>query len=107
MTGSANAFGLKTIGGTDYTVRVGLKTPDLDLGRIANRSDDRTQGISTKSTGKGFGDDNSVDSILGPEYHHDQANDTFNDGRFSEEGKGGSQTIWVKSEVVVKSTSRD
>ncbi|KAL2884439.1 hypothetical protein SGCOL_000386 [Colletotrichum sp. CLE4] len=109
MTGSNLGFGLKTIGGTDYTVRVGLKTPDLDLGSLAGRSGEGRWGSGTRSAGKGFGDNDSVDSILGPDDRSGQARDADIERYSSDEGKGGKQNIhvWVKSEVVVKSTARD
>ncbi|OLN83278.1 hypothetical protein CCHL11_03002 [Colletotrichum chlorophyti] len=109
MTGSNLAFGLKTIGGTDYTVRVGMKTPELDLRELAERDGNEANETSTRSTGKGFGDDNSVDSILGPEFRQGQRQAPESEPwpRPSVDGKGAQQSIWVKSEVVVKSTARD
>ncbi|KAG7050930.1 hypothetical protein JMJ77_0001560 [Colletotrichum scovillei] len=109
MTGSNLGFGLKTIGGTDYTVRVGLKTPDLDLGSLAGRSGEGRFGSGTRSGGKGFGDNESVDSILGPDDRYGQGRNVDIERYSSEEGKAGKQNIhvWVKSEVVVKSTARD
>ncbi|TID02549.1 hypothetical protein CH35J_004512 [Colletotrichum higginsianum] len=107
LTGSNGGFGLRTIGGTDYTVRVGMKTPELDLSSAAGRSGGGIVGVPAKPIGKAYGDDNSVDSILGPEDRHGHARGVDTDGYSSEEGKSGAQNIWVKSEVLVKSTARD
>ncbi|WQF76438.1 hypothetical protein CDEST_01452 [Colletotrichum destructivum] len=106
LTGSNGGFGLRTIGGTDYTVRVGMKTPELDLSSAAGRSGGGIIGVPAKPIGKAYGDDNSVDSILGPEDRHGHARGMDTDGYSSEEGKSGAQNIWVKSEVLVKSTAR-
>ncbi|KAL0932072.1 uncharacterized protein CTRU02_213025 [Colletotrichum truncatum] len=106
MTGSNGNFMMRTIGGTDYTVRVGLKTPELDLGgRAGERSGYETSG--TERSAKVFGDDNSVESILGPELRQGQTRDGHTRGWSNGSAKGGNHDIWVKSEVVVKSTARD
>ncbi|OHE98691.1 hypothetical protein CORC01_05957 [Colletotrichum orchidophilum] len=96
-TGSNMWFGLKTIGGTDYTARVGLKAPDLDLGTA--RSGDEPKGSTTRSAGKGFGDNESAESILGPDIRYNQARDTDIERYSSDEGKGGKQNIHVWPEV--------
>ncbi|OHW92146.1 hypothetical protein CSPAE12_09156 [Colletotrichum incanum] len=107
LAGSNSGFGLRTIGGTDYSVRVGMKTPDVNMTSTAGRSGEGSNGDPISSMGRVYGDDNSVDSILGPEDRHGQVRNTDIDGYSSEEGKGGTQNIWVKSEVLVKSTARD
>ncbi|KAK2000578.1 hypothetical protein LX36DRAFT_418290 [Colletotrichum falcatum] len=107
LADSNSAFGLKTIGGTDYTVRVGNKTPDVDLNGTAVRSGKGANGGTTRSMGKAYGDDNSVDSILGPDERHSQGRNMDNDGYSTEDGQGGTQNIWVKSEVTIKSTVRN
>ncbi|KAK1561543.1 uncharacterized protein LY79DRAFT_708549 [Colletotrichum navitas] len=104
---SGSAFGLKTIGGTDYSVRIGNKTPDIDITSPTVRGGKGANRDPTRSMGKAYGDDNSVDSILGPDERHGQGRSTDADRYSSEDGKGGSQNIWVRSEVVVKSTTRN
>ncbi|KAK1973974.1 hypothetical protein LZ30DRAFT_609350 [Colletotrichum cereale] len=106
LADSNNGFGLRTIGGTDYSVRVGNKTPDVNLTSPTGRSGKRVNEDPTRSIGRAYGDDNSVDSILGPDDRHAQVRNMDADGYSSEEGKGGPQNIWVKSEVLVKSTVR-
>ncbi|GKT53033.1 hypothetical protein ColTof3_00372 [Colletotrichum tofieldiae] len=107
LAGSNSGFGLRTIGGTDYSVRVGMKTPEVNLTSTGGRSGEGSNGDPTRPMGRAYGDDNSVDSILGPEDRHGQVHNTDSDRYSSEEGKGGTQNIWVKSEVLVKSTVRD
>ncbi|KAF9872682.1 hypothetical protein CkaCkLH20_09861 [Colletotrichum karsti] len=104
MTGS---FMMRTIGGTDYTVRVGLKTPEPFLGFSGERSGYETSGTE-RSNGKGYGhDNNSVESILGPELKKSQTREGHNRGWSKGSGRSVDQNIWVKSEVVVKSTVRE
>ncbi|GKT47865.1 uncharacterized protein ColSpa_08046 [Colletotrichum spaethianum] len=107
LADSNGGFGLKTIGGTDYSVRVGMKTPDMNLTSASGRSGEGVKGDPNRSMGRVYGDDNSVDSILGPDDRHGQVRNTDTDGYSSEDGKGGLQNIWVKSEVVVQSTARN
>ncbi|KAJ0340995.1 hypothetical protein COL154_012069 [Colletotrichum chrysophilum] len=108
MTGS---FMMRTIGGTDYTVRIGLKTPELDLGcRIGERGGYETSGTERSNGKDEYGDNNSVESILGPELRRAATRETrdgHNRGWSNGSGKGANHDIWVKSEVVVKSTARD
>lgn len=102
---------MRTIGGTDYTVRIGLKTPELDLGgRIGERGGYETSGTERSNGKDEYGDNNSVESILGPELRRAATRETrdgHNRGWSNGSGKGANHDIWVKSEVVVKSTARD
>ncbi|KAK2039925.1 hypothetical protein LZ31DRAFT_558360 [Colletotrichum somersetense] len=107
LADSNSGFGLKTIGGTDYSVRVGNKTPDLNVASSSARGGKGASKDPTRSMGKAYGDDNSVDSILGPDERHGQGRNMDADGYSTEDGKGGTRSIWVKSEVVVKSTTRN
>ncbi|TDZ31047.1 Satratoxin biosynthesis SC1 cluster protein 4 [Colletotrichum spinosum] len=107
MTGSNGNFLMRTIGGTDYTVRVGLKTPELDLGGRAGERSGYETSATERSAGKGFGDDASVESILGPELRQGQSRDDgVQEWPSVGDNKANGQNIWVKSEVVVKSTAR-
>ncbi|KAK1954532.1 hypothetical protein LY78DRAFT_742318 [Colletotrichum sublineola] len=107
LADSNSAFGLKTIGGTDYSVRVGNRTPDMNLTSPTGRSGQGKRGDPTRSMGKAYGDDDSVDSILGPDERHGRGRTLNTDASSTEEGKGATQNIWVKSEVVVQSTARN
>ncbi|KAF6838776.1 hypothetical protein CPLU01_02309 [Colletotrichum plurivorum] len=110
MTGSNLNFMMRTIGGTkftNYSVRVGLKTPEplggsssFGRGRIGYE----TSGTERSGNKDYDDDDNSVEMILGPELKKSQTRNGHGRGWSDGEGKGD---IWVKSEVVVKSTARE
>lgn len=109
MTGSNLNFMMRTIGGTNYSVRVGLKTPEPLGGGSSSFGPGRigyeTSGTEQSGGGKDYddNDDNSVEMILGPELKKSQTRNGHGRGWSDGEGRGD---IWVKSEVVVKSTAR-